>query len=116
MSNTISRLRNQGVQATSTEDKRATPKTVRNMVPMEFFAFEFCNEKGEIVRTMVFKIGDTWWHDPEGVAWASRITEIAGDSWLGKALKNRVVGMKPISNDDVPKNDHVDIMGGGKRG
>jgi hypothetical protein len=44
--------------------------TVNHMVETKIFAVQIIDEEGRPVNTVAYKIGETWWTDPQGEAWA----------------------------------------------
>jgi hypothetical protein len=104
--------RGQDARRANTDQKTAAPKTIQHMVPMEMFAVEIGDENGRRKRVLAFRVGNTWFHDPSAEPWFDRLKQIDAKTWLAKSLEERFQSVNaPVS---VPKEDTVDILGGGE--
>lgn len=104
--------RNGVVQHTGAEDRRAPEKSLQHFAKAELFAVEVGTEDGERVRTLVFRVGDMWYHDPDGQAWVKKLRPIDRTNWLTRKLNDAyTAATSPV---EVPKADSVDIFGSNK--
>jgi hypothetical protein len=101
-----------GVRPTDLEDTRAPARTVQHCVKAEMFAVEIGDEEGQRIKTVLFRIGNMWYHDPDGQNWVRKLRPVAKDNWLTRSLNESVASSGPVA---VPKQDTVDVMSGKKK-
>lgn len=104
-------MRTRGVIGTTAEPNVAPVKTLTHCEPVKMFAVEFGDEQGKEIRTVVFKVGDVIYVDPNGEQWARSLRVVAKTSWLYKQLTAAVAAKEEVT--EVPKDDAVDVMGPG---
>jgi hypothetical protein len=107
MSNAPGRMRSQGVVPTSGEPNSAPPRTVTHCVPAQMFAIEMGDESGKKVTTIIFRVGDVLYSDPNGEQWASNLRTISKNSWLYKQLIEATDATEKVA--EVPNEDAVDV-------
>jgi len=96
----------------------APPKTVTNVMPIQFFAVEFGDDEGRKHTTVVAHMGGMIYMDPSGEDWAKRQRAMPPASWFGQQTQKMIdqggfaKAEKP--SEPLPKEDKVDIMGSNK--
>lgn len=103
-------LRAQGVQNVNNENRAAPVKRLLNCQKMETYAVELGNEQGQLVTTVLIKIGEQLYTDPNAEAWAKALRPIDGKSWLAKQFSEAIAAQSNV----VPTHDAVDVLGSGK--
>lgn len=109
-----SRMNTGGVVGVNTDSNRAPARTVQHCMPVQMFAVEIGDEEGKKITTVAFKVGDMLYTDPNGESWAGSLRTIPKTSWLYRQLMEATDAFEKVA--EVPKEDAVDITGGGKRG
>lgn len=92
------------------DDRRAPARTVQHLAKVEMFAVELGDESGQKVTTVVFKVGNAWYTDPNGETWAQKLRPIVKDSWLFKQLNSNLAQAVGAGPGSVPKEDAVDLF------
>lgn len=110
LTNQSASIRSQGVVGSNTNPNSAPANTLLHCAPVQMFAIQMGDEQGRNVQTIVFKIGNAIYVDPNGEEWAKKIRPVGEKTWLAKQLREFFATLdKSIS---IPKEDKVDIIDG----
>jgi hypothetical protein len=108
LTNQTMNIRSQGVVGVNNDPNSAPANTLLHCAPAQMFAIQMGDEQGRRIQTMVFRIGNMLYVDPNGEEWARKIRPIAETTWLAKQLREHFASLdKTVS---IPKEDNVDLL------
>jgi len=82
-------------QARDVQRSDAPTGTVVQLVEMRVCGIGIVDEEGRIISTVAYKVGDTWWTDPNG------------EGWIKSLLK---AGPKLSGNFENALKEHLDVV------
>lgn len=97
--------RNQGVRIPEGQGaERGTPKTVRHVMPVEWFAVQWFDENGRSHEEISCRVGSTVYLAPNGEQWSAGLKRAA--PWLTDHVNRELNSRKAT----VPEKDSVSVM------
>ena len=100
--------RQQGVTVPESQrmsDQKGPPKTVAHVVPMQPYAVQWFDERGNAHNDIVYKIGNMVYYDRNAESWASGLQQ-ASDFIKNAVNAEHAVAFSP----PAPTSDTVDVL------